>query len=111
VASIDSALVFIDPDTRVTAELVAAGQRSGARHGRGGRQRRHPLRLPGRAGQSRRPGDVVDHVHRDLRKIITVYTSGNPGGTFTAGNSCPAGAPNVNTTATGLKAQLSGWNQ
>jgi hypothetical protein len=43
-------------------------------------------------------------------KIITVYTVGNPGGTFTASNSCPDGAPNVNTSATGLKAVVSGMS-
>jgi hypothetical protein len=41
-------------------------------------------------------------------KIITVYTVGNPGGTFTAANSCPDGAPNVSTTSTGLRAVVSG---
>ncbi|WP_460492419.1 hypothetical protein [Dactylosporangium cerinum] len=43
-------------------------------------------------------------------KIITVYTAGAPGGTFTASNSCPDGAPNVSTSATGLRAVVSGWS-
>jgi len=43
-------------------------------------------------------------------KIITVYTAGSPGGTFTASNSCSDGAPNVNTTSTGLRAVVSGMS-
>jgi hypothetical protein len=43
-------------------------------------------------------------------KIITVYTVGNPGGRFTAQNSCPDGAPNVDVTSTGLRAVVYGWS-
>jgi len=43
-------------------------------------------------------------------KIITVYSVGHPGGTFKASNSCPDGAPNITTTATGLRAVISGWS-
>ncbi|NUR73321.1 MAG: hypothetical protein HOU81_21090 [Hamadaea sp.] len=43
-------------------------------------------------------------------KIITVYTAGAPGGIFTTANSCPDGAPNVSTSATGLRAVVSGWS-
>lgn len=43
-------------------------------------------------------------------KIITLYTVGNPGGTFTASNSCPDGAPNFSTTTSGLRAVVSGMS-
>ena len=43
-------------------------------------------------------------------KIITVYTAGAPGGTFVASNSCSDGAPNVNTSGTGLRAVVLGMS-
>lgn len=43
-------------------------------------------------------------------KIITLYTVGNPGGTFTASNSCPDGAPNYSSSSTGLRAVVSGMS-
>jgi len=43
-------------------------------------------------------------------KIITVYTAGDPGGTFTTSNSCPEGASNVSLTSTGLRARVSGMS-
>ena len=43
-------------------------------------------------------------------KITTVYTAGSPGGTFTTSDSCPAGASNVSTTSTGLRAKVSGMS-
>jgi len=43
-------------------------------------------------------------------KIITVYTAGSPGGTFTASNSCSDGGANVSSTGTGLRAVVSGMS-
>jgi surface antigen len=43
-------------------------------------------------------------------KIITLYTVGHPGGTFTAQNSCPDGAPSVTVTDGGLRAVVSGMS-
>ena len=43
-------------------------------------------------------------------KIITLYTVGNPGGRFTASNSCPDGAPSFSTTSSGLRAVVSGMS-
>ncbi len=43
-------------------------------------------------------------------KIITLYTVGNPGGKFTATNTCPDGAPNYSTTTAGLRAVVSGMS-
>jgi hypothetical protein len=58
------------------------------------------------------PGDTVAlsiSFTATYGKIITVYTVGNPGGSFTASNSCSDGAPNVSTSATGLRAVVSGY--
>jgi hypothetical protein len=42
-------------------------------------------------------------------KLVTIYTAGEPGGTFAAINNCPDGAENVGpTTATGLRAIIKG---
>lgn len=57
------------------------------------------------------PGDTVTIAitfSATYGKIITVYTAGSPGGTFTASNSCPDGAPSLSTSATGLRAVVSG---
>lgn len=43
-------------------------------------------------------------------KITTVYTAGSPGGSFTATNSCPDGAPNFSSSTTGLRAVVSGMS-
>lgn len=111
VAAIDEVLVQIDPDSRVTghgalfvngvlratADAVAVGDTT--------------FSFP-RIGVSQN-----DQVRFSVTftatfgKIITVYTAGSPGGLFTAQNSCPDGAPNVSTTATGLRAIVRGWNR
>jgi hypothetical protein len=41
-------------------------------------------------------------------KIIIVYSAANVGGTLTISNSCPDGAPRLNT-GNGLRAVMSGW--
>ena len=39
-------------------------------------------------------------------KIIAVYRTGSTGGTLTVSNSCPDGAPIVNFTDSGLRAEV-----
>jgi len=108
VASITGAMVQIDPAAEVTAHLSVA--------------------IDGRvvvtadaaaAGDttfsfgstSVRPGQVVTlsiSFTATSGKIITVYTVGNPGGTFSAANSCPDGAPSLTLSSTGLRAVVYG---
>ena len=110
-ASIDTAKVQIDPDTRVTGHATlfvndaARATASAAAVG-------DTTFTFGEVGV--RPGDQVRlsiTFSASFGKIITVYTVGAPGGTFTASNSCPDGAPSFSTSATGIRAVLSGWNQ
>ena len=57
------------------------------------------------------PGDQVTlriEFTATYGKIITLYTVGNPGGHFSARNSCPDGAPNFDSTTSGLRAVVSG---
>jgi hypothetical protein len=42
-------------------------------------------------------------------KLITVYKTGGPGGSFRVDNSCSDGAPTVDLTPYGLRATVSGW--
>jgi len=110
VASLSSALVQIDPDSSVTAHLslavngntVATADAAAA----GDTQFQFgPVTVS--------PGDTVTltiSFTATSGKIITVYTTGSPGGMFTASNSCPDGAPNVQTTSTGLRAVVSGMS-
>ena len=110
VASLSSALVQIDPDSSVTAHLsiavngntVATADATAA----GDTQFEFgPVTVS--------PGDTVTltiSFTATSGKIITVYTTGSPGGMFTASNSCPDGAPNVQTTSTGLRAVISGMS-
>lgn len=108
VSTLDSALVQIDPDAAVTAYLAlnVNGQlRAQATAAAAGDTRFYfsPVAVA-----------VGDAVQIDLSftasagKIITVYTAGNPGGTFQAMNSCADGAPQVATSTTGLRALVSG---
>lgn len=110
VASIDTALVQIDADSRVTAHATLAvngAQRASA--------------VAEAAGDTRltfgdvavRPGDQVAlsiSFTASFGKIITVYTTGSSGDTFTASNSCPDGAPSFSTAPDGLRAVLTGWS-
>lgn len=110
VASISSALVQIDPDSTVTAHLsvyvngalaaTTASAAAGDTHFSFG-----PIGV--------QPGESVMisiSFTATYGKIITVYTAGSPGGTFTASNSCPAGAPSMSTSSTGLRAVVSGMS-
>jgi hypothetical protein len=108
--SVDTALVQIDPDSSVTAhatlsvdgialataDAVAAGDTT--------------FNFP---SVGVHPGDSLSlsiSFSATSGKITTLYTVGVPGGTFTASNSCPDGAPSF-TTASGLRAVISGWTQ
>jgi hypothetical protein len=110
VASIDTAVVQIDPDPQVTAHAalsVNGTQRATAQAAAAGDT------TFGFGAVAVSAGDQVAlsfSFSATFGKIITVYTVGSPGGTFTASNSCSDGAPNVSTTSTGLRAVLSGWN-
>lgn len=108
VGTLSSALVQIDPDSTVTAHLSLAvngnvvattsAAAAGDTHFTFG-----PVAVS--------PGDAVTlsiTFTATYGKIITVYTVGAPGGTFTASNSCPDGAPSLTTTSTGLRAVVSG---
>lgn len=110
VASLNSALVQIDPDSSVTAHLsiavngnvVATADAAAAGDTR---FQFEPVSVSA--------GDQITltiSFTATYGKIITVYTVGSPGGTFTASNSCPDGAPNVSTTSTGLRAIVSGMS-
>ena len=110
VASLSSALVQIDPDSTVTAHMslavngnvVATADAAAA-----GDTQFHfgPVSVSA--------GDMITlsiSFTATYGKIITVYTAGSPGGTFTTSDSCPAGASNVSTTNTGLRARVSGMS-
>ena len=110
VASLSSAMVQIDPDATVTAHFsisvnghVAATTTAtavGDTHFNFGSVSVHA-------------GDTITlsiTFSATYGKIITVYTVGNPGGRFTASNSCPDGAPNYTTTSSGLRAVVSGMS-
>jgi hypothetical protein len=109
IASIDHALVQIDPDSRVNAHAVLSvngGARSSADAAIAG-DTNFAFPAVGVA-----PGDQVAlsiSFTASYGKIITVYTVGAPGGTFTAQNGCPDGAPSISTSSTGLRAVISGW--
>ncbi len=106
-ATLDKALVQIDPDSAVTAhatlnvngveraaDAVAAGDTTFAF-----------------APVSVHQGDQVTLTvtfTATSGKIITVYTVGQPAGTLTIRNSCPDGAPNVGPTSDALRAVVSG---
>lgn len=108
VAWLSNAMVQIDPDSSVTAHLALAvngSVRATATATAAGDTRFSfaPVRVS--------PGQTVTlstSFTASYGKIITVYTAGSPGGVFTAANSCPDGAPNVSTSATGLRAVVSG---
>ncbi len=110
VASLSGALIQIDPDSSVTAHLSVAvnGNVAATANAAAAGDTRFGF---GPIGVS--AGDVITltiSFTSTYGKIITVYTAGSPGGTFTASNSCPDGAPNVSTTSTGLRAVVSGMS-
>jgi hypothetical protein len=110
VASIDSAMVQIDPASSVTAHATLFVN---------GTPRASTDATPvgdtqfGFGQVSVQPGDQVTlsiSFSATFGSIDTVYTTGNPGGTFTASNSCSHGGANVSTSSTGLRAVISGWS-
>lgn len=108
VSTLSSALVQIDPDPAVTAQLALSvnGQTAAAAAAAAAGDTRftfNPVPV--------HPGDsvvVTVAFTATTGKIITVYTAGNPGGVFSTSNSCPDGAPSVTRTDTGLRAVISG---
>jgi hypothetical protein len=107
VASLNSAMIQVDPAS-VTAHLsvsvngnvvaTTAADAVGDTHFNFGPVSVHP-------------GDEVTlriEFTATYGKIITLYTVGNPGGHFSARNSCPDGAPNFDSTTSGLRAVVSG---
>jgi hypothetical protein len=111
VAAIDEVLVWIDPDDRVTGHgslYVNGAPRASANATAAGDTTFSFSRVSVAAGDQ-----VTFSVTftATLGKLITVYTTGSPGGRFVASNSCSDGAPNVDTTSTGLKAVVHGWNR
>ncbi len=110
VSSIDHVLVQIDPDATVTGHLkvsVNGGLAATADAAAAGDTNFSFGAVRVSAGQT---VTLALTFTATSGKIITVYTAGAPGGTFTASNSCPAGAPSLSTSATGLRAVVSGWS-
>ena len=110
VSYLSSAMVQIDPNSsaRATLQLRVNGSVRATASATPAGDTRFTF---GQVNVSR--GDQVSFsvsFSSTVGKIITVYTAGSPGGTFTASNSCSDGAPNVNTTSTGLRAVVSGMS-
>ncbi len=110
VASIDSAVVQIDP-ANVTAHatlLVNGAAMATADSAAVGDTHFAFNRVSVKAG------DVVTlsiQMTATDGKIITVYSAGSPPNShLVVSNSCSDGAPNLNTTSTGLRATISGWS-
>ena len=111
VAAIDQVLVQIDPDSRVTghgALAVNGAVPATANAAAAGDTTFNFPRISVGAGDQVR---FSVSFSATFGSIITVYTAGNPGGQFTTSNSCPAGAPSVSVTTTGLRAVVYGWNR
>jgi surface antigen len=111
VASLDSAVVQIDPDTTVTAQASLAvngtPKASASAAAAGNTTFTFPSSVPVAAGDT---VTLSIAFTATSGKIITVYTVGAPGGTFTANNSCPDGAASITDGGTGLRATVSGWS-
>ena len=110
VASIDTALVQIDPDASVTAHAslsVNGSPRATADAAASGDTQFNFSSVGVSAGDT---VTLTISFTATYGKIITVYTVGSPGGNFSASNSCPAGAPSVAPTSDGLRAVVSGWS-
>ena len=110
VHSLDFAMVQIDPDSTVTAHATMIVN--------GSARATSNAAAAGDTNFSFVPVTVTEGDQVTLQitftatsgKIITVYTAGNPGGVFSATNSCPDGAPTVTSASTGLRAVVSGWS-
>jgi hypothetical protein len=110
VATLNSALLQIDPDSSVTGHLalyVNGNLAATADAVAAGDTRFSFASVAVRQGSS---VTLSISFTATSGKIITVYTAGSPGGTFTASNSCSDGAPNVSATSTGLRAVVSGMS-
>lgn len=110
VASLDSALVQIDPDSRVTAHatlVVNGAVRATADAAAAGDTHFAFPSVPVAPGDQ---AALSVYFTASFGKIITVYSAAATGGTFTASNSCSDGAPSV-TSPFGLRAVVSGWNR
>ncbi|MFE9959207.1 hypothetical protein [Micromonospora sp. NPDC005299] len=108
VGTLSAATVQIDPDSRVTAHLTVAVNGSVVASAAAAPAGDTAFSF-GPVRVSR--GDVVRLAitfTATYGKIITVYTAGSPGGTFTTSNTCPDDAPNVTTSSTGLRARVFG---
>ncbi|MGH3260892.1 MAG: hypothetical protein ACRDNS_02745, partial [Trebonia sp.] len=108
VATLSGALVQIDPDATVTANLTVDVNGTAAASAASAAAGDTSFTF---SPVSVQQGDTVTisiTFSATSGKIITVYTAGSPGGTFTASNSCPDGAPSVSTSTTGLRAVVSG---
>lgn len=110
VASLDDALVQIDPDSRVTghASLLVNGEvRATAAAAAAGDTRFSFPSVRVRRGDE---AALSIRFSATFGKITTVYGAAAVGGTLTVSNSCPDGAPST-TSANGLRAVVSGWNR
>jgi hypothetical protein len=110
VASLSGALIQIDPDPTVTAYLTVymnGTAEATANAAAAGDTQFSFGPISVQAGDS---VTIAVTFAATYGKIITVYTAGDPGGTFTASNSCSDGAPSLSTTSTGLRAVVSGMS-
>ncbi len=108
VAVITSAMVQIDPNAQVTAHAtlsVAGGQNASASAAAAGDTTFQFTALPVSPGQN---VTLSISFTATQGKLITVYTAGSPGGSFTARNSCSDGAPSLTRSPAGLRALISG---
>jgi hypothetical protein len=107
VDTITRAVVQIDPDDTVAvkAELVAGGTTATATAAATGDTTFMFGSVPVVPGQT---VTLALSFSATSGKIITVYTTGTPVGTFTAVNECSDGAPDVSTSQTGLRAVVHG---
>lgn len=109
VASLSSAKVQIDPDAAVTAHLtlyVNGAARASANAAAAGDTVFGWGAVPVSQGDS---VALAISFTASAGKIITVYSAANVGGTLSISNSCPAGAPSLNT-GDGLRAVVSGMS-
>lgn len=108
VASLDTALVQIDPDPAVAAHwrlLVNGSLRATATSAAAGDTRFDFGAVPVHGGDQ-----ITFSVAftATFGKIITVYSAAPLGGLLSIRNSCPDGAPNLDT-GNGIRAVVSGW--
>jgi uncharacterized repeat protein (TIGR02543 family) len=109
VASLDTALVQIDPDLTVTAHLslsLNGAVRATAAAAAAGDTRFNFAPVPVRQGDQ---AALSISFTATSGKIITVYSAAAVGGTLTISNSCSDGAPSL-TSPNGLRAVVSGWS-